>query len=670
RMICEFEHHSPITVDLQIEVVRPARLAVQPPELDFGVISTMRQQKLLMTLVNGGGEELIVESLAPSVEWAHCLAQTPLRIGQGGTFLLDVQVQGSLELAGEHTGEIEIRSNSYQTPIQTIPFIVKFVSPTPYEDYIGIDFGTTASCIAVLDKNDHPLIIPLDAPEPTSQADPRIMPSVAFLQSDGTILTGYEALSAAAIEPANAVTSIKRALGQKHKEGLSGQGFDPTALTAKIINQLVIRTENALFSMGEYKTPRRAIITVPVEFFDNQRRALLKACEMAGLETHSSSDHGVVIDEAHAAALYYMSKKQQEETSGHERLLIFDFGGGTLDCALIQIEVADRKVLLKTLALGGDPQLGGVDIDWALVGLLADRAKSEFPEFDINCVGDQQKFGHLYHTPGITQPANITRAHFKQQAEQAKIALTKAPAFELTINRLLRIGATPLEPYLTNSQGTAHFNVTVMQEELSSIVEPFIQRASRVVETICQRANIALEDVHTILHTGRTSLLPLVRERINAMLPNAVDRSQLIEPKLCVALGAAFWGYIKDLPNAAFEFVGGANRLIHDIGYIDFNTGMLRQIFVPVFPAQTEFPCEEMIELPLSKNLVTLQLAENRGKNILTEDNTEIKKVGRVRIDASGTSGNILPVRFAIDENRVIEITANGQTQTIEMMDE
>src|SRR5260370_41488344 len=107
----------------------------------------------------------------------------------------------------------------------------------------------------------------------------------------------------------------------------------------------MIRTEKVLFELGEYKTPRRAIVTVPVEVFDNQRRALLEACKMVGLEMRASSKHGVVIDEAHAAALYYLSRKKVEDIaeSGPERLLIFDFGGGTLDCALIEIDAAEEK---------------------------------------------------------------------------------------------------------------------------------------------------------------------------------------------------------------------------------------------------------------------------------------------------------------------------------------
>jgi molecular chaperone DnaK len=672
KLTLEFAHGNRLEANVTFDVIRPARLAVQPPELDFGVVSTHRSGKLSLTLYNGGGEDLVVDSVKPAVDWLECSVNTPLRLSPNATHPVDVLVHGAPERTGDGVGEISIDSNSYEGAEQTIPVIVKFVEPGSYEAYVGIDFGTTASCVAVLDKDDQAFVIPLDPVPPGSGSDPRIMPSVLFFQPDGSVIAGREALNDADIQPANAVTSIKRVLGSKHKKTLAGREFDPTELTSKIIEQLMLRTENALFDLGEYKTPRRAVVTVPVEVFDNQRRALLEACKMVGLEMHSASRHGVVIDEAHAAALYYLSKKEVQAAAenGPERLLIFDFGGGTLDCALIEIEAAKEKVRLKTLAPFGDPRLGGDDIDWALVGLLADKAKQRHPDFDINCLGSEQKFNHYFRTPEIARAAYTTRARFKRQAEVAKITLAGASAVELTIEPLLRIGATPLESYIMNGAGPARFEVTLNRDELEAVVEPFLLRAASVVETICQRASVPPEEVQTILHVGRTSLLPMVRDRINELLPNATDRSELIEPKLCVALGAAFWGQIKDQPRSNFEFVGGANQLIHDVGYIDFSPSTMRQVFVTIFSAQTEFPCEKLIELPRTKEMITVQLVENRGNKSVIDGNPEIKRTGRVRIDARGVEGATIEVGFAIDENRVLQMTANGKTQNIELVDE
>jgi molecular chaperone DnaK len=670
KLMLEFAHQYRLEANVVFDVIRPARLAIQHPELDFGVLSTHRSGKLWFRLGNGGGEALLVESVTPSVDWLECHVETPLTIEPENGFVVDVQVWGAPERVGDHAGEIAIRSNSYEDNDQTISFVVKFVEPEPYEPYIGIDFGTTASCVAILDKNDQPFVIELDSVGPSSKSDPRLMPSVLFFQPDGSVLAGSEALVNAESEPANAVTSIKRILGSKQKKMLGGREFDPTQLTSKVLGGLLLRTEKALFELGDYTTPRRAVVTVPVEVFDNQRRAMLDACQIAGLEVHGTSKQGMVIDEAHAAALHYLSKKAHTASSNEaERLLIFDFGGGTLDCALIEIEVIGEKVRLKTLASGGDPRLGGDDIDWALARLIGEKVKKEYPEFDANCLCDEEEFNRRFS--GIELIAKATRVHFKQKAESAKIMLATAPAFEFPVGMLLKEGTTrgSQNSYIMNGVGQANVQVTLEKKQLEKVVAPFLARAESVVQTICKRAAVNPEDVHTILHAGRSSLLPIVHERINKLLPNVEDRSELIEPKLCVALGAAFWGQIKDQPGSNFEFVGGANNLIHDIGYVGFSTSKMRQEFVTVFPAQTEFPCEVVIDFPVNKEMITLRLAENRGSKEMVEGNLEIRRTGRVRIDTTSVKTPSLGVKFAIDQNRVLQITANGETQDVELME-
>ncbi|HVG18664.1 MAG TPA: Hsp70 family protein [Blastocatellia bacterium] len=665
RMQWEFEHYSPVTVDIIASVVRPARLTAQPSELDFGVVATNRSRRYPLTIFNAGGEELVVESIAPSVEWVECLVETPLRIPPGAPRIFDVQVRGSSDLSGDREGAITIYSDSYNNSVQPVHFRATFIEPEPYEEYIGIDFGTTASCVAVLSRADNrmqPVIIDLDRAEAGSSSDPRIMPSVLYFHDDGKVSAGREALKHSSIQPANAVTSIKRVLGMKHTKVYAGQDYNATQLASKIIDQLVVRTEDGLFQLGQYKTPHRAVVTVPVEFFDNQRRALLEACKLTGLEVKSHTPKGIVIDEAHAAALYYLSKRA--EMSGEaerERLLIFDFGGGTLDCVLIEIEAVNGRILLKTLALGGDPRLGGEDIDWALVGRLADMASKAHPEFNLDCLGDESKFKYKFRAPVIEQAALRTRAAFKRQAEVAKITLGMASSVELKIEPLLRCDATPVEPFIMNGLGQAHLRATLGRGDLETVLAPLVERAVGVVHTVCQRAGITPGSVDTILHVGRTSLIPMVRQQVNAVVMNAEDRSHLIEPKLCVALGAALWGYIKDKPSANIEFVGGSNRIIHDIGYLDFK-GM-KEVFVPVFPAQTEFPVERVIEFPGGKSMLELRFAEGHGKG--ANGNTNYEVIGTARVDTRGVSTQAIAVGFALDENRMLQVKVNGHAQQI-----
>ena len=660
-MTWHFGPYGSVSVDLTIVATRPPRLTVQPPELDFGVVSTMRSAGLHLELLNGGGEDLIVDAVNSPFEWAECPVTTPIRISKA-TAIVDVQIRGSAELEGDQSGEITIQSNSYQSPIQAVPFRVKFVVPEPYEEYIGIDFGTSASCVAVLDSNKRPMVIDLEQIEAGSPADPRIMPSALYFHADGSVAVGREALQHAIIQPANAVTSIKRVLGLKGSKAFGGREYTSTELASEVISQLVRLTEGGLFQVGEYKTPRRAVVTTPVEFLTNQRSALLDACKLTGLTMGSSSHGGSVIDEAHAAALHYLTKRVREDGGvDDERLLIFDFGGGTLDCALIDISSVYDKIVVKTLAPGGDPKLGGEDIDWALVNQLGLHARKEFPDFDIDCLStDEKKFAHKFRTPALYEAASSSRATFKRQAEMAKISLSTAPEIEVSVEPLLSSTFSATKPFIQNGHGRACLKATLRRDEVEQALSPFINRAVESVEVICERAGVSRESVNTILHVGRTSLIPILRARINQALPNASDRSDLIEPKLCVALGAAYWGYIKDRPNATVELIGGPDQLIHDIGYLDVRG--LKEFFIVVFPAYTQIPRSETIEFP-KKDEIVLRLAENRGRARAGTDKTV--EIGVVRIDGRHADGCTIPVGFRLDENRVLEITANGRGHRI-----
>jgi molecular chaperone DnaK len=656
KLRCEFEHYAPVIKEVELCVIRPPRLAATPTEIDFGVISTKRAKTSDITIFNSGGEELIVESFAPTVHWLECLVQTPFSVPAGSTCIIDIQARGNQVPEGDCFGEIQMQSNSHLHSTQTIPIRARFVEPKEYEAHIGIDFGTTASCVSIFEDN-HPSVIKIDTEGHST--DPRIMPSVLYFQENGEVLTGREALEQSMIQPANAVTSIKRVLGiMQHKKSFAGREYTATEMAAKIIEQLVARTEDALFEMGQYKTPKRAIVTVPVEFSDNQRRALLDACQLMGLEIESHSNHGIVIDEAHAAALYYLYKRAELlEDAPAEKLLIFDFGGGTLDCVLVEIEEKNGKILFNTLALSGNSRLGGEDIDWKIVRLLADRAKLLHEDFDTDCLDDEKKFERKYRSAEILREAYRTRADFKRQAEIAKITLGKSSSAAIGIGQLLRSQATTLERFVMEGSKPARLEVTLQRDEFEVAITPLIDKAVKVVETVCHRANLSPDEIDTILHVGRTSLIPMVRDKVNHFLCNAKDRSELIEPKLCVAMGAAFWGYIKDKPGANIEFIGATNRTLHDIGYIGMKR--MQQVFTSVFAAQTEFPCEKVIEFSTYGQTIDLTLAENHGKEVTVNGNSRL--IGSVRISTQEAQGAAIPVHFAINENRMLEITVNGQ---------
>ncbi|MDT5268221.1 MAG: molecular chaperone DnaK [Acidobacteriota bacterium] len=669
-----FEQSNPVTLDLGFEAKRPRYLTVQPSEfIDFGVVSTRRPQTFTLQLRNTGvADSLTVESaeLKPPYPWATFKNTTsfPADITPSGTLFLELQLDGSGVTPDAYDGELVVRSNSYGNPVQSIPFGIEFKEPKVFDGYMGIDFGTTASCVAVLEKNIlRPLAI--DQYGVASEADGILMPSVLYFFPDGKVLAGRAAQGYAQLDPTNAVRAIKRELGVREKQQKGGRDYEPTELAALVIKDLRERAEHALFKAEEYKTPRRAVLTVPVDFAEKQRRALLEASSQAGLNNYALDDHPTVLDEALAVALYYQRKRAEARpaTGDAERVLVFDFGGGTLDCGLIEIRYANQKTTFETLATYGDSHLGGEDIDWALVKLLGEMAAQEFPELDQRYLEKKPpKISRLYRTDETRRAAAAAmRNAFKDSAERAKIALCTKEETLVTISPLLHQKPPAGNPYVTRDNKEAVFEATLRQEDFERMLAPFLDRAIRVIEVLCSRARLAPKDVHTILHAGRSSFTPVVKRRVKEFLPNATDRTELIEPKVCVALGAACFGRIKTYPTESFEIIGGANRVAHDIGYIDLDQESGSEVFVPVITAQTPFPTEKEVRMRCGGRAIDLQVAENRGMGNSVSDNPDLAYGDIVRLDPRGPAEEETPVLFKVNDDGLLEVLVNGEVQRI-----
>jgi molecular chaperone DnaK len=674
RLTFLFDQADPVSLDLAFEAKKPRNLTVQPAEyIDFGVVSTRRPQTFTLQLLNTGGDDsLTVESveLKPPCPWATFKNATPFPadIAPGGELPLEILLDGAGVAPDAYDGELVVRSNSYGNPAQSIPFGIEFKEPKVFDGYMGIDFGTTASCVAVLEKK-HLRPLAIDEYGVASEADGILMPSVLYFLPDGRVLAGREALGYAQLDPANAVNAIKRELGVRDKQQKAGHDYEPTELAALVIKELRERAEYALFKAEEYKTPRRAVLTVPVDFAEKQRRALLEASSRAGLDNYALDDHPTVLDEALAVALYYQRRRAETRPAAGdaERVLVFDFGGGTLDCGLIEIRYANQKTTFETLATYGDSHLGGEDIDWALVKLLAGMAAQEFPELDQRYLEKTRpaRSGRLYRTNEARNAAAATRRAFKDSAERAKIALCTMEETKVAVGPLLHQKPEVGRPYVTRDGKEAVFEATLRQEEFERVLAPFLDRAIRVIEVLCSRARLEPKDVSTILHAGRSSLIPVVKRRVKEFLPSATDRTELIEPKVCVALGAACFGRIKTYPTESFEIIGGANRVTHDIGYIDLDRESGSEVFVPVITAQTPFPTEREVRMRCGGRVIDLQVAENRGMGNVVDDNPDIAYGDIVRVDARGSAEEDTPVLFRVNDDGLLEVLVNGEVQRI-----
>jgi molecular chaperone DnaK (HSP70) len=668
KLTCLFEQHEPLSVDLAFEAKQPRYLRVQSADfIDFEGVSTQGSKTVALNLSNIGEENLRISSIshAPPFPWLTLSENLslPFVMPRFSSLAVDLRVNGAPELVGVHEGELVISSDSYRNEVLTIPFVVEFQEPEEFDGYMGVDFGTTASCVAVLEKDELRLIT-IDHYGEQRGKDGTIMPSVLYFLPNGDVLAGHEAYGVAQNDPRNAVRAIKRALGMHDKKRLAGRDYDSTELAALVIKELRERAEPALSKAGKYnkkgryKTPKRAVLTVPVDFAEKQRRALLEASSRSGLDDTTPSKYPTVLDEALAVALYYQRMRRGAKPAAGtapERLLVFDFGGGTLDCGLIEIKTDGRKLTFRTLATYGDSNLGGEDIDWALVELLAAKAAKEYEKFDGRCLRKPEEPAEiegLYRREEYRNAAYRMRDAFKEQAEQAKIALGQAPEFSLRLDPLMRRGGQSEDLYITHEGKPVTFETTLQQEEFEQVL--------RV------RGGVTPADVTTILHAGRSSLIPQLKDGVNAFLPQAADRTEIIKPKVCVALGAAFYARLRTSHMKDFEIVGGANRVVHDIGYI--SEGLQRAEFVPVIPAQTPFPTAVEVRLPADGD-IDLQVAENRGlSNLVGEGNSDIIYGDVFHIHARDGAGEDVPVIFKVNDDGLLGIVVDGKEQPVMQM--
>ncbi len=279
-------------------------------------------------------------------------------------------------IAGSNSYSMIFYSNdTLKKELEFVYKLVVFDDLEEMDEYIGIDFGTTNSCVAYISEEDNtvkPKLIKFD--------DKELMPSILFFEGHDNnlenILIGEKARRTIRINPECSVRSVKRVLGTKSNRTFFGETYTPTKLATIIIKKVVEHTEDELIRKNIIKRPKKAILTVPASFFDTQIRAILEASTDAGLNKAEiqNEENSIIIDEPSAAAIYYIYKKYVElqNTPESEIILVYDFGGGTLDVSVIEIQIEGRQIGIIVRSTKGNNQLGGDDIDRMIMHYLAD----------------------------------------------------------------------------------------------------------------------------------------------------------------------------------------------------------------------------------------------------------------------------------------------------------
>ena len=347
---------------------------------------------------------------------------------------------------------------------------------------IGIDLGTTNSCVSVMEGGEAVVI-------PNAEGN-RTTPSVVAFSKNGERLVGQIAKRQAVTNPDNTVISIKRKMGTSEKVKIDGDEFSPQEISAMILQKLKADAENYLGG-----TVTQAVITVPAYFSDSQRQATKDAGKIAGLEVLR------IINEPTAAALAYGMDKEDQD----QKIMIYDLGGGTFDVSILDI----GDGVFEVLSTNGNTHLGGDDFDQAIIDYLV----SEFKKSDgIDLSKDKMAMQRL-----------------KEAAEKAKIELSGMQQTQINL------------PFITaDSSGPKHLDINLTRAKFEELIGKLVEDTRGPVEQAMKDAGITANDIHKVLLVGGSTRVPCVQEMVKKITGKEPDKG--INPDECVAIGAAIQG--------------------------------------------------------------------------------------------------------------------------------
>lgn len=353
---------------------------------------------------------------------------------------------------------------------------------------IGIDLGTTNSAAAIV-RDGKPIIIP-SAEGPTIAG--KMFPSVVAFTKEGQILVGEPARRQALMNPEGTVREIKRKIGTRYKVKIWGKEYTPELISAFILKKIVKDAESFL---GE--KIKKAVITVPAHFNDNQRQATKDAGEIAGLDVVR------IINEPTAAALAYGLDKTDKEM----KIMVFSFGGGTNDTTIMEIGGG----VFQVLATSGDNETGGADIDSVIMDWLMEEFRRDT---GVDLRQDPKAMARL-----------------KEAAEKAKIELSTLLQTDIDL------------PYIAwDEKGPKHLHIRLTRAKLEQLAKPIIERVREPIMRTLDDANLTAEEIDKIILIGGQTKMPRVQSFIEDLMGKKPERG--IDPMECVAIGAAIQGAI------------------------------------------------------------------------------------------------------------------------------